>query len=74
MQRSEKFVEEVDTAKVRETSMIKGDSNVSWRPTHFKPHLTRGDVRLIVLQRRSDPHQNRLWTAFQMSECAGFRF
>ena len=30
MQRSEKSVEEVDTAKVRETSMVICDSDVSW--------------------------------------------
>ena len=34
-QHSQKFVEEVHTTVVRQTRMIAGDSNISWRIWHF---------------------------------------
>jgi hypothetical protein len=40
MQHSEEFMKEVTTAKVAQTPMITGDSNVSWRPTNLRHTLT----------------------------------
>ena len=36
MQHSEEFIKEVTPAKVAQTPMITGDSNVSWRPTNWR--------------------------------------
>jgi hypothetical protein len=35
LQHSQKLVEELDTAAVRQTRMITGDPDVSWRIWHF---------------------------------------
>jgi hypothetical protein len=40
MQHSEEFMKEVTSAKVAQTPMITGDSNVSWRPTNLRHTLT----------------------------------
>jgi hypothetical protein len=36
LQHSQKLVEELDTAAVRQTRMITGDPDVSWRIWHFR--------------------------------------
>jgi hypothetical protein len=64
----------VDSTKVRETRMVIGDSHALWRSTHFKPHITKSDVRLKLSQYPPDPHQNGLSTALEGPECAGFRY
>src|SRR3984957_15830606 len=38
----------MDAPKMRETSMVKGNSHALWRSTHSKPHCTASDVRLKV--------------------------
>src|SRR5580700_11235026 len=63
----------MDAPKVRETSMVKGNSHVLWRSTHSKPHCTESDVRLKVPRSHSHPLQKGLSAVFQRSECAGFR-
>jgi hypothetical protein len=40
MQHSEDFMKEVTSAKLAQTTMITGDSNVSWRPTNLRHMLT----------------------------------
>jgi hypothetical protein len=40
MQHSEEFMKEVTSAKVAQTPMITGDSNVSRRPTNLRHILT----------------------------------
>ena len=67
-------MKQVDSTKVRETRMVIGDSHALWRSTHFKPHITKSDVRLKLSQYPSDPHQNGLSTALEGPECAGFRY
>ena len=42
MQRSQKFMEEVNTAIMRQTRMITGDSNIPRRIRHFHEFLTDG--------------------------------
>src|SRR5580692_8784374 len=64
----------MDAPKVRETSMVKGNSHVLWRSTHSKPHCTESDVRLKVPRSHSHPLQKGLSAVFQRSECAGFRY
>ena len=41
LQQSEKFVEEMSAAKVGQTPMITGDSEVSWRSAYPEPYLTK---------------------------------
>ena len=48
MQHSQEFVEEIDSAEVRETSMITGDSEISRRSSHPEPYLTKSEVRLRI--------------------------
>src|ERR1700689_2267635 len=74
MQHSQKFMKQVGSTKVRETLMVIGDSHALWRSTHFKPHITKSDVRLKLSQYPSDPRQNGLSTALEGPECAGFRW
>lgn len=74
MQHSQKFMKQVDSTKVRETRMVIGDSHALWRSTHFKPHITKSDVRLKLSQHPSDPRQNGLSTALEGPECAGFGY
>jgi hypothetical protein len=42
MQSSQKFMEEVNTAIMRQTRMITGDSNIPRRIWHFHEFLTDG--------------------------------
>lgn len=48
MQHSRKFMEQMDTSKVRATGMVKSDSHVPWRSTRCKPHYTASVVKLTV--------------------------
>ena len=48
LQQSKKLVEEISAAKVRQPSMIAGDSEVSRRSSHPETYLTKSEVRLRV--------------------------
>src|SRR5258708_15843934 len=67
-------MEQMNSTKVRETRMVKGDSHILWRSPHCKPHHTNGDVRLTISQQPPQPLQMGLAATFQRSECAGFRY
>jgi hypothetical protein len=55
LQHSGKFVEEKDPTIVRQTPVIKGDLNVSWRPAHSEPHFTKSEVKLRTVKLSGRP-------------------
>jgi len=46
LQHSRKFVKEENSAIVRQTSMITGDSYISWRMSHLEHYITKSEVML----------------------------
>jgi len=48
LQRSRKFVKKYALAKVRQTTVNKGDCEISMTTTYSDPYLTKGDVRVRV--------------------------
>jgi len=42
LQQSQEFVKKIDSAKVRQTPVIAGNYNVSWRIFHLREFLTFG--------------------------------
>ncbi len=45
LQHSKKFVEEEYASVVRQTPVVKGDSQVSWPSSHLAFHLTKCEVK-----------------------------
>ncbi|HXJ96664.1 MAG TPA: hypothetical protein VMT20_27815, partial [Terriglobia bacterium] len=73
LQQSEKFVEEISAAKVGQTPMITGDSEVSWRSAHPEPYLTKSEVRLRVAKAEWNTDKQSLRRILDTRQCAGFR-
>jgi hypothetical protein len=57
-------MEQMNSTEVRETRMVKGDSQALWRSAHRKPHYTKSDVRLAVPQHSFRPLQKGLSAPF----------
>src|SRR6266496_2298655 len=70
-QHLKKFVKKVGAAKVRQTPMIKGYSEVSRRTAHSDPYLTKGDVRDRLSKQRWRPHNMPSRPLFSRENCAG---
>jgi hypothetical protein len=73
-QHLKKFVQEVCPAEVRQTPMIKGDSEVPRRTAHSDPYLTKGEVRVRLPKPYRQPHQHALLATLQQRECAGSKY
>ena len=74
LQHSQKFVEEIHSAEVRQTGMITGDSEISRRSPHSDTDFTKSEVSVRISKVKWHSDKQGLRRTPAAPKCAGFRY
>src|ERR1035437_4725982 len=74
LQHSQKFVEEIHSAEVRQTGMITGNSEISRRSSHSDTDFTKSEVSVRISKVKWHSDKQGLRRTPAAPKCAGFRY